>query len=85
MTDHERQLALAKMFPEIIRVNHEGTLCWRFPINQEITPTELLYVCQLVANGLSPTGKTTYIRTVDALSPWQDCADVLMKVKGVKE
>lgn len=58
------QLAMAKMLPEKVRINHEGTACWidRLIIQEprEVYDTEWLHVCWLVEQQLNDFNKKQF-------------------------
>lgn len=97
-TDHELQLALAKMLPEQIRISKRHGLVW-IKENAKVEETEMLHICWLIEQGLTPKQREKYIDAIlapdDERIPykelwtylhasWQQRAAALIATKGEK-
>lgn len=94
-TDTQLKQALAKMLPEVVRFdeqtkNSEYSLHWREYMHA-VLDTELLHLCWLIEETLSPSQAQAYYQMLPANSvgnqahaTWQQRVIALAKVKGIE-
>ena len=99
-TDTQLKQALAKMLPEKVEIDPSGeSLFWKEEVSYEVLDTELLHLCWLVEETLTPEqlsavvceihsmhiGTGSYFTFDSALyhATWQQRTIALCKVKGV--